>query len=232
MSSMTITATQGGSTANGIQMTLKVLTNCLFTGGAVNSAGPAISTTDSEVAVTPTFSNSRIYIAAVGGAASTPTFTINGTSTTLSNTQDGTNKEVYGSAKSTSLTTASTPITVGYTAGSSTTTASAGIEIPAATSAGPLEDASSPSNVSTTSATTIATASFTPPANSLLLAMVASDGGAGTTTMTVSGGGLTWTEQKKVNGTGDDYCGVWTAPFYGFGAPARLSQAVNRAAYY
>jgi hypothetical protein len=232
MAAMTITATQGGSTGNGLQLTLKVLTNCLFSGGATNSAGPAISTTDSEVAVTPTFSNSRVYIAATGGAAGTPTFTIGGSSTALSNTQDSTNHEVYGSAKSTALTTAATPVTVGYTAGSSTTTSCSGIEIPGATSAGPLEDASAPANVSTTSATTIVTASFTPPPNALLLAMVSSDGGAGTTTMTVSGGGLTWTEIKKVNGTGDDYCGVWTAPFYGFGQLIAARQAVNRAGSY
>jgi hypothetical protein len=74
------------------------------------------------------------------------------------------------------------------------------------------EDASSPPPALTETATTVTTDSFDPPAGSLLVARVASNGGPAVQRMTVSGGALTWsplTELHTVGYTG--YAGVWAA---------------------
>ena len=55
---------------------------------------------------------------------------------------------------------------------------------------------------------------FTPPAGSLLVAMVASNGGTGVTTMTLSdtsGLGIIWAPAVENNPANSGYCGVWTA---------------------
>jgi hypothetical protein len=89
------------------------------------------------------------------------------------------------------------------------------------------EDASAPAVATTTAATTVASASFTPPDGSLLVAMVGSDGaanGTAVTTMTVSGGGLTWTELVHAASASTCYAGVWAAqvPAAAGAAPAPL----------
>ncbi len=69
--------------------------------------------------------------------------------------------------------------------------------------------------VTSNTLTALTSASFTPPANSLIVVMVGSDGAAaGTaTTMAVTdtGGGLTWAEKAKANSTTSTYAGVWIA---------------------
>src|SRR5260221_230173 len=70
------------------------------------------------------------------------------------------------------------------------------------------------------------TASFTAPPGSLLVALTTSSGGAGVTTMAVSGGGLAWSEQVKNNPSAGDYAGVWIAqiPAAAGGGAARPGQ--------
>src|SRR3954447_25702740 len=64
-----------------------------------------------------------------------------------------------------------------------------------------VEDASSPAIASTSAATTVTTASFTPPAGSLILALVGSDGTAGVNTIIIMSDSLsgTWTLLKRTN---------------------------------
>ena len=83
-------------------------------------------------------------------------------------------------------------------------------------------DASSPpaAQQAVTTTPTVTTASFTPPANSLLVAMWESNSisGVDPATPTIGGGGLTWTlRQFKHRGDGvsptvDAQVAVWTAP--------------------
>jgi hypothetical protein len=102
----------------------------------------------------------------------------------------------------------------------------------------PAEDGSAPASVASGAGTanlTVTTGAFTPVAGSLLVAMVASNGGSGVTSMTVSGGGWTWAEKSKNNPSGGDYAGIWIADVPAGGAVTGgkgtgLPQAVRRAA--
>ena len=121
-------------------------------------------------------------------------------------TADG---DTFGTFRYNGTTTASSAVT----AGASAPTETSGLLFWAAAeilASGTLaEDASSPSAVSTTSATTLSTASFTPPAGSLIVAQVSSNyTGSGTLTMTVSGGTLTWVQ---LAGETLNLASVWVA---------------------
>lgn len=200
----TVTATQGSGT-NGIGLRVEVLTSTAAvqngqTGG--NSGNPIAD----DVAITPVYSNSRIYVtvyASGTGVLNSPT----GATTVIDNVGDVTNNSTYATAKGNALTTAGTPQTIGWTDtnGSSVT----GMEIAATSGLGPVEDASGPAPVSNTGGASVTTASFTPPNGALLMALVDSKGSGTMTVTDTSGLGLTWTEQVKQNGFG--YSGIWTA---------------------
>jgi hypothetical protein len=211
-----ITATQGGSTANGIALAIKVLTGAAAVQNGA-TATKAFSTAANQAAITPNATGSIVYGAGVW--SSNVALTINGSSTQIMGVGDGTNGETYGACRATATTTAATPVTVGWSAPTTSNDSLALLEVLAA---GTLaEDASAPPVASTTTQTTVSCAGFTPPPGSLLVAMVSSDGGGAVTTMTVSGGGLAWSEVVKVNPSGGDYAGVWIAlvPPAGAGTP-------------
>ena len=109
-----------------------------------------------------------------------------------------------------SLTTASTPVVAGSSAG-----AAVGIAAAEILASGSLaENSSAPAVSGVVNATSFTTAAFTPPAPSLLVVMVSALGGAAVCTMALSdtsGLGLNWTEQAKYNASGAGYNGVWTA---------------------
>jgi hypothetical protein len=67
------------------------------------------------------------------------------------------------------------------------------------------------SGTKTSAATSFTSGSFTPPDNSLLVVMLAA---YNVTSASISGGGLTWTQQVSLqdNGTDKDFLVVWTAP--------------------
>ena len=222
--SFTVTATEGGTTANGIALTVKVLTGA----ARVQSGQTASSTTANppQLAITPNASGSWVYGAeSVNGAG---TYTANGSTTFSQNVNAGT---PLGTFRSTATTTAATPVTLGGSAPADAADIAL-LEILAAAGLTLAEDASSPAGVNTSSAITIATASFSPPRGSLLVAQVATNAtGSGTVTMTVSGGPLTWTEVIKANSATTAYAGVWTA-YLPFIPALTVSQAVKRAAFY
>jgi hypothetical protein len=195
--SLTVTATQTGAsgTAPGIALTVKVLT-----GQASSPAGAtadSVTATVPDLAITPSGTGSWVYGAVANLAASTA-YTAAGTTTFSANVSDTTNGLAYGTFRSTSTTTSGTPVTVGGSAPAegSGALAVALCEILKGTTL--AEDSSSPAAVNTKTAATITTAAFTPPAGSLLVAMVASDGsGDGTHSMTMAvadSSGLTWTQ--------------------------------------
>jgi hypothetical protein len=201
--SFTVTATQGTSVAIGTSLLVKVLTG--QAASPVGTIASATSTTPS-LAITPAATGSWVYGADLG---LTGTYTANG-STTYQATSSGGGLE-YLQARTTATTTAATPVTVGGTAGVNSISICL-CEIEAG--AGLAEDASGPAVAFLSGATAVTTAAFTPPAGSLLVAVIATNGGSGATSMAVtdtSGLGLTWTQQVKQNGTGNGYSGIWTA---------------------
>ena len=99
------------------------------------------------------------------------------------------------------------PVTVGATNGSGSG-GFAVAEIPALSML--AEDASSPAPVTTTSATSVSTAHFTPPMGSLLVAMAATAGGTGIT-VTDDNGMLAWVQLAEWASGTSGYAGVWAA---------------------
>ena len=235
--SLTVTAAQSGTggTADGIALTVKALTG--QAASPIGNTGSSTTITTPELAITPTGTGSWVYGAVVNVGADS-TFTAAGTTTFSQNVGDTTNGVAYGTFRSTSTTTASTPVTLGATA----PTESAGnliialLEILKGT--GLAEDSSSPAVATTKTTDTVTTASFSPPAGSLLVAVVASNA-SGTTndsmTMTVSdSSGLTWTRRvtgSLVEGTGSyQLATVWTAPVPGGTSVALTAPGVTLAA--
>jgi hypothetical protein len=73
------------------------------------------------------------------------------------------------------------------------------------------EDPSSPAPVTTSSATTVSTAQFTPPMGSLLIAQVATAGTDVRALVTDTLGDLTWVELVRYANGSSGYAGVWAA---------------------
>jgi hypothetical protein len=209
-----VTATQGGSTSNGVGLRVLVLTGALAkalqTGATVSVQKSA--TTSFTNSITPNTTNSRVYGAAshgINGNSATP----NGSTTMIDDQHGTTGPEQYDTFKATALSTGGTPVTLGFTFTGTDSGPFVLLEVlPDPAKAGLAEDASAPA-FAYAEALTVQTANFTPPPGSLLVALVPSDGGASTTTMTITDDvpGLTWTEIVKNNPAGGDYAGIWMA---------------------
>jgi hypothetical protein len=219
---LTVTATETGSggTANGIALTVKAIT-----GQAASPIGTAVNSTSvspGELSITPSGTGSWVYGAVINAGADTA-FTAAATTTLDTNVADTTNFGAYSTFRTTSTTTSGTPVTVGTSAPNtgSGNLVIALLEILKGT--GLAEDASSPASVTTIAASTVTTASFTPPGGSLLVAVVAcnaSYNGTNSMTMAVSDtSGLTWTRRSAgiptVGSATYQPSTVWTAPVPG-----------------
>lgn len=216
---ITVTATQGGSTANGLNLRVFVLTGAA---AAASQSGATVATSPGsgaafQASLTTTQTGSRVYGAGSYGPQAAPT--ANAQTAGVDAVSDATNGEEYVSFKGASTTGTPGATTFGY---SSTTGGGGPLAMLEVLPSGTLaEDSSGPANVSTTSALTVTTASFTPPGGSLLVALIGSDGGVGVTTYTVSDtSSLTWTEKVKQNPSGGDYAGVWIAQVPASAGPA------------
>lgn len=231
-----VTAAQTGSgTHNGMALTVAVVNNASisvygpqyqssFTPGTTASQSAA---SPAEVTLTPEYTGSWLYGAVNRNDASTAWTPATGTSFTQ-NVSDTTNTAAYGTFEASSSTTAGVPVTIGASNGG-TSGGVAVAEIPAATTL--AEDPSAPAPVSTTTATSVTTAHFTPPMGSLLVAMVSAAGSTSGTDLftdaftdlygqpaaavavnvTDDNGMLAWTEQARWATAGSGYAGVWTA---------------------
>jgi hypothetical protein len=131
-----------------------------------------------QIALAPSGVNSLLY-AAITNPTSATTFTPDANTTFSANVADATNTKCYGTCR----TTASPPQGPGTTTfGASAPAVSArlaAVEVMVCGGGTITEDASSPASVSTLAAKTVTTATFTPPAGSLLLLMVAANGTGG-----------------------------------------------------
>ena len=213
--SLAVTAAQSGTgTSAGIALTVKVVTGASGTGATAES----VAVTTPELAITPSGTGSWVYGALVDGDATTA-FTAAANTTFTQNQYWSADATTFATFRSTGTTTASTPVTLGATAPTGTAGQLAIALLEIETSGTLAEDASSPAAAYTTTATTVSTASFAPPASALLVAMVSSDcSGTSGQSMTIAvsdSSGLTWT--RRVTGTITSGTGtfqvvtVWTA---------------------
>jgi hypothetical protein len=209
--SMSVTATASGAHESpGITLEVQV-----WTGQAAVPLGASLGSAavnPPEDNITPTVIGSMIFgcINSQTGAATGP-FTPNGNTTFGNNFYDSNPKAIYSSFHSTSKTTALVATSYGATLPAINCHIAMAELLPGT---GLTLDASTPAIPTpvpfSSGLFTISTAAFTPPAGSILVAMVSSnyDGAGLPITMTVAGGGLTWT---KVADDADAISTVWFA---------------------
>jgi hypothetical protein len=195
---MTVTAAQSGSTTPGMVLAVKVVT-----GAAASPIGAtASSITAVEEAITPVGTGSWVY----GAAADNQSSPFSAASGTTFSESFFDSAEVWAGAtfRSTSTTTAGTPVTLG----SSNPPAAPGLALVEILSgSGVAESPVSPVGLSG-NVTTLTTGSFLPPAGSVIVVMVGSVIG-GTVAITNTGG-LTFTQQASGPGS-YGVVSVWTA---------------------
>jgi len=193
----TVTATSGGATANGIAGYLQVLT------------GQSPSQPGSTYAVQGVLSDSftpqslSSYIAGAFGGGGTTPVAETANSPFLYETVSGGSSYAF-----LECTAPSSPVTLGVASGPAALDLALCEILPGT---GLAADPSTPGNLTYAAATTVTSASFSPPPGSLLVLTVAAKGTSGTTTMSVtdtSGLGLDWVQQVQASGGGKGYAGV------------------------
>lgn len=168
-----------------------------------------------EASITPAYTGSWAVSAEINYASSTPVAAAGNTAIdAVSDTvADPSQSYGWGTYQSTGTLTSGTPFTAG-----STDSSNGGVAVLEVPPTGTISiDASSPASVSTVTlgvgATSVTTATFTPPPGTLLLALVTAAGTpAGQAAMTVTDSyGLTWTEAVSATAAGNGYAGIWYA---------------------
>src|SRR5580692_2071728 len=169
---MTVTATQGGMTANGLLLRVKVLTGA--SAGQPGATGIFASggTSACEASLTTTVTGSAVYGAAMKGVQSS--FSADAAAVLIDNVPDTIQGNQYGTFGPAALTGTPGALTIGFSSPSSAdeTNVAAAEILPAGTIA---EDPTGPAPVSSLTATSVMTASFSPPGGSVLVALVSSD---------------------------------------------------------
>lgn len=226
---MTVTATMSGTAANEhIYLWIRVYTSAAEAGGAsVSSIAPAggVGVTAS---LTPNFTGSLpLYAITADNWGGSYTAAANNTIDSSSSDADDWGA---GFGRFTGTVTAGTPLTFGASGvgGSCDYGTWACYELPGS-GGSPVLDGSSPALASATGAgiKTVTSASFTPPAGSVVVALVCG-GGSGTSgslVMTVTGGSLTWTQRAGNPTVTDQSTFVVTATVPGGAAPGQSSAA-------
>src|SRR5215472_2478923 len=148
---MAVTATQGGSTANGLLLRVEVLTQAVLAATPATGSQSGGGAVAAQCSITTTTAGSLVYGALVRGQAGA--YTAAAGCTLIDNVSDATNGEQYGTFKTTSPTVTPGTITAGSSAPTASTThGAAAIEILAAGTI--TTDPSSPPVASSTSAIT------------------------------------------------------------------------------
>jgi hypothetical protein len=223
MPAMTVTATAGGVVANGVICHVYEVT------GAKPAAAQAGAKIAAQIAASLSFTQSittaagnNVYGASARGG---PSQVSTGSNAAIQDDiQDNNNAKRWVTFHAVNC--SAITLARGYTIA---TTAQTGplalLEIQAATT---LAESSPVGTPAAGSATTVTSGSWTPADGALLVVPVMANGGAGVVTVTVSGGGLTWTEVIKNNPSGGWYAGVWIATVpYGIAGSSAGSAAAN-----
>jgi len=226
VTTLTVTATQGTSSATGMLMRIRVLTGAAAaaaqTGGSVAAGGGATS----SVNITTTVAGSLVY-GALGNQGSCATG--EPSTTIVDNFDDTVAGQWYGSYRTTAVTGTPGVTLVGSTVSNGFGSIAAQEILASGTIA---EDASAPAVVSSNSLTALTSASFTPPPGSLIAVMIQCDGTASgfeTCTVTDTGGGLTWAQKANTSAiSGCLYAGVWIADVPASAAASAQSALVQR----
>jgi hypothetical protein len=204
----TVTATQGGATANGMLLRLLVLTGAaVVQNGASGTQSAAAAHT---VALMTTVAGSVVWSVTYNGndAAVDPS----SGNTALDAVLDTTNDCAYAT-----LFSAATVTPGSFTAGviDSFNGGCAAMEVlPKKAGTPPAVSGTGPAAASTLTATTVTTASFSPPAGALLLALVSANGTPFTgnpTTVNVAASGLVFSAVAQANALNNQYAGIFTA---------------------
>jgi hypothetical protein len=203
---MTVTMTGGGRTA---------LTVIVLTGASASQPGATTTAAlVTEISITPQASGSLVYGSYMDRDSSYPYTAYSAATTILFDADSGFGAEAVA-FRSSAVTTASTPVTLGLTAQGSESNTEV-IALAEILASGTLAvDASTPPPVPPSGSGNFAgasqtTASFSPPAGSLLVAIAESETSAPTISSSPS---LTWTEQVAESNSGVAYASVWTAPY-------------------
>lgn len=195
MPTFTVTATASGSTALGMEMALLVIA-----GQSASPIGGSAGNTGTSCSESVISQESGSLIVGTILSTSTPTPADSGTTFLESATGGG----LFFTPFTAAGTGAAENVGGGTTSG---------ISLVAQEILGsPSVSAQSLSGFSNTTA--VASGSITPPAGSLLVALVATNGGAGVVTVAItdtSGLSLTWTQRIIQNGAGKGFTGVFTA---------------------
>jgi hypothetical protein len=218
--SMTVTATQGGSAnADGMMFALRVLTGAAPAGSQTGTTDTSVTVTTPELSITPSATGSFVY-GAITAFGISSAFTAASSTTFFSGGNEESAEVAYGTFRMTTpnTTTASTAETVGASAPTGYTPDYVQIALAeileASGGPGLAEDASTPAVAYTTATETSTTPSFNPPPGALLVAIVApgNAGAPGTQTITISSTPLvTWTELVAISSSGDAATGIWIA---------------------
>jgi hypothetical protein len=208
---MTVTVTGSGPAPVVTALAVAVLTGAAATQNGVTASNGAVSGTP-DLAVTPGSTGGYVYGAMLTYPA-TVAYTATAATTYTANTFDTAVTNCgYGILHSTAKTTASTPVTLGATAPGSITAGS--IALAEVKASGTLAiDASTPAGVTGHAGASLVTASFTPPAGSLLVTGASGmDNTAGAIALAVTdSSGLSWTRLVLASGTGNGAAAVWVA---------------------
>ncbi len=226
---ITVTATASGSGAiNGLFLAVRVLNNAALTQSG--SVAQSVTATKPQLPITPGTSGSLVYgVAAVGTSGTAFSSLLANTTSIFASSLVG--GEYWGAYRSSAATTTS-PTTYGW--GNPTETsgtlfvACAEIQSNGSTL---TEDASTPAVASSGAAKTVTTASFTPPAGSVLVALVGSNwSGSSTLTQAVtdSAGAYTWTPLVQASASAQVSV-VWVGIPAGTTVNAGLAQATATA---
>jgi hypothetical protein len=210
---LTVTATEGANSVNGVLLRVKVLTSAAAAAAQTGASktGNAASTPFYSQSITTTVAGSIVYGAMADGNDDVP-FVADANTTLFDNFADATQGCQYSSFRATAATgtPGATSLGASFPASSTDHGVWAGAEILAAGTI--AEDGSSPAVAETTSAKNITTASFTPPSGALLVAMVSHcSSGVSSITITNSGTALTWHQLAYLSVAAGTGVGVWVA---------------------
>lgn len=172
--SLVVTASNSGAGAeNGIGLAVVVVTN--QAASPLGATASSVTLTVPQLAVTPQGTGSVVYGCLINGNASAA-FTFNAATTSVQNyplTGLNTTLAAFSSA---AFTAAGTPVTLGATAPSEPSTLLLISMLEILPAGGDLvTDGSTPAPAGTLTALSVSTAAFTPPAGSLLVALVTAD---------------------------------------------------------
>lgn len=211
MTSYTVTGSTTNNTFGGLYLQVQVLNNAALAG----TPATATSGTAYNCSITTTQANSFVF-GALNQNATETTFVASSGCTIISQYDNTADQNQYGSFKTTSGTGTPGATTVGSSTTFATNYGCCALEVLA--SGGTLSvDGSSPASAAANTGSSITTASFTPPGNTLLVAILATDGdtSGNVQVATVSSSpALTWTERVHLSstiGAVNAYVGVWTA---------------------